>query len=287
MIKDKGLLNKYYNEIKKYLRNIFDTSYVGSLYHYTRKEAVISILDSQILIITNLANMNDPSEWMYGLTLIIQELQSTEYDKKTVNLLNKKIEKCKKEIETVYVFSCSKKKDNKFLWDNYAKDDGYALEFRSIILNDKLNDILIEEENNYILPCSVFVDSGKVIYDSKKQKEIVKYLLCTIDEYIKNETSSEQSLINSKFLVAEIFEICALFKKEKYKDEDEYRMIFYNYKSLKEDKLIVNFAKKNKRIPINKIIYNKLEKNVLLNDQKKERDNYKNLTFEKLSFNKN
>lgn len=248
--------DKYYSTISKYLKLNFEKNYEGKLYHYTKKDAAIKILKSQELWVSNLTQMNDRSEWQYGLSLLEREIDNNMYNKKTVELLSKFVKRSKEDVRDYYVFSCTKRYDNEFLWKEYAKNNGYALEFYAPEMNIVLQNLSTKEPSFY-QQYKYTVEQGKVLYDSNKQKSIIKYLVSCLDEYINyiSEEEEKSLYVNCKFLIATIIEICALFKEIKYKEEDEYRFIFFAID--KEKKLILKFNEENSKrgIPINRIFY--------------------------------
>ncbi|WDV47489.1 hypothetical protein PV797_07360 [Clostridiaceae bacterium M8S5] len=232
--------------VRSYYFKVFEQNYCGKLFHYTRKETVAKILNSNTLLISRLDTMDDKDEWRYGLNILRKELNEGKYSEETKKKLNQEISKSEEEVSKTYVFSCSKSNKNNYLWKEYAKDSGYVFEFLAGTLHDKFDELMGNESEPNFTQYKCLVERGKVIYDKDKQLEIIRTLLTYVDNHI-SMVSNKLEEIDTSFMIGKIIDICALFKKDEknYQKEDEYRFIFY--KSSKEDigeKLKMDFSKR-------------------------------------------
>lgn len=228
------------NDLKQILANE-KTQYKGAVYHYTSAEGLKSIIRSGRFWFSNAKFLNDYSETNYILTLL-----PTFFEKCQESLINKEFhEDIKNIIESyktgifyqkdndklftdyVYIASFSKDKDNLEMWNYYTKDInsvGYNIGFASYPFNISPN-----------IPDIKFIH-GEVIYNKKKQEELVKNVVLNYNRIYNQYSDSinDNTEVKAKFLKSfvrtlELYNI--FFKHKAYENEKEYRCAIYNIKN--------------------------------------------------------
>ena len=158
-------------KIKKILDN--DTNYI--IYHYTKPEKLLNILQCGALRFSNALYLNDKEEIAYSYRLIVHLIDEFDglnpdlFDKIKTHFRNKYKHIVDGDNDFVnkleyFTTSFSTESDNLTLWNNYAKGKnytGYNIGF------DKKKLVNEMTENNY-LPIY-----GSVIYDKAKQVKII------------------------------------------------------------------------------------------------------------------
>jgi len=157
------------NEVVGIIREIFSTEHPEHVYHYTDIQGLIGILSTRTLWATDVAYMNDASEYAYGGTIVDEVITDTEREFARVGLLRKYLNTTATELGfRVYASCFCQTGDLLSQWRTYSKQGpGYAIEFRV----DQLVASLSETEP------SAFV--GSVDYDPTRQRE-------SVDRVVKN-----------------------------------------------------------------------------------------------------
>jgi len=200
------------------------------IYHYTSPGGLASIMDKGKLRFTDRLFLNDKSEGTYILQLfreVLNEQQSTiektfyETAKKNLDETLKDFNSyCMKKKLFIYQCSFSCDSDSLCLWNYYTKGDsikGYNLHFKAKTLCDGLSLPSKLENKRTIEPTR-----GKVVYDKKKQKEIVAQIIQIFyDHYKLNQINT--SLL-TMYLIDKLLYIGIFFKNGCFKIENEYRI---------------------------------------------------------------
>lgn len=219
-------------KIKKVLDN--DQNY--PIYHYTKPEKLLNILECGALRFSNALYLNDKEEIAYSYRLIVtlideykDELNPDLFEKVKNHFTNKykhiidgdndftnKLE--------YFTTSFSTESDNLTLWNNYAKGKnytGYNIGF------DKKKLVSEMTENGY-LPIY-----GSVIYDKQKQIKLLhacfkKWNMLFI-RALKCKKTNEIKLFDILFELIDVLSIVSIFfKNPQFKNEHEYRIVIVN-----------------------------------------------------------
>lgn len=145
---------------------------IQPLYHYTDAEGLKGIIDNGSMWFTDVRNLNDPSEFRFGLSLVSKELENYE-NKSNNNLINEFIKFSQNNITKLsynnlfcYISCFSELRDDLNQWRCYRDGgQGYCIGFSDKFFEienldgacpNKLNEDFLY---SYVLP---------VIYDGKK-----------------------------------------------------------------------------------------------------------------------
>lgn len=215
--------------------------------HYTSPNGFLNIIQSKELWFGNINNVNDITEINYAFNEIINPciknyrfLDSSLSDK--VLALTEKLKEPKfsfiygDEIKlkkaSIFVFSTSFDDNSTVLWELYCKNSeskGYAITFYKNMFTDILCECNIKAQTNdgeynstNNEPHHLLVE-GKVIYERKKQIEIVNDYLSHLEDALEQQTSEDtkQALLD---IYVQKFILMALFMKDiDFDKEKEYR----------------------------------------------------------------
>lgn len=219
-------------KIKKVLDN--DENY--PIYHYTKPEKLLNILENGALRFSNALYLNDKEEIAYSYRLIVtlideyeHELNSSLFSKVKAHFTNKYRHIINGNNDFVnkleyFTTSFSTENDNLTLWNNYAKGKnytGYNIGF------DKKKLVSEMTENGY-LPIY-----GSVIYDKKKQIKIIHAIFkkwnMQFERALKNKKTTEVKLFDILFELIDVLSIVSIFfKNPKFENEKEYRIVIVN-----------------------------------------------------------
>jgi hypothetical protein len=211
MIKPNIIYTSFYNRfldtyMNNYKRN--DKQY-ETLYHYTKMEAAIEILDSGDLWLSNHKNLNDYSEISLAFDIFKAALRAMLYGineplyNQIINQLNVY------NIIPKYIFSLTRSEDSLCQYRSYGE---IAVGFDPINLTEKtlgigeLLDVIYNEKEQYALIWKIVVSFFE-IYDSKS-----KYL--------------EPIIINDLFELIDLFS--PMLKNSHFEYENETRIIIRN-----------------------------------------------------------
>ena len=262
-----GLLKKI-PKVKKLL----DDGSNHILYHYTKPEKLLSILESGTIRFSNALYLNDKEEVTYSYKLICSLIdEMPELNKELFSNIKEHFYKKYKNIidgqdnfnnkSEYYTISFSTESDNLTLWNNYSKGQTYTGYNIGFCKKDLIADM--EKQGFH----SVY---GNVIYSKETQMTILKLIF---EKWNKEFEKIACAKITPKILekqqdilfeLADILSIVSLFFKNPYfKDEKEYRIIFisnYSSNSYRQTKI---FEKNGLFIPY--IEYKFLKKNSKFN----------------------
>lgn len=239
------------------------------LYHYTKLESALSILNSGQLRLYNVKQQSDPFEVIYAgetacdkifsitknrnsyysdkqksllmaLLILLPEIFSIdkykEFVKKLVNSFNEVntysqlYEISKNRIIKLFISCFANSFTNKYLWENYTN------QYYGGVLKLKID----------YLPNNIGIK--KVIYG---KENFIKNMLDIIFPFYKSSSINEMDFMKS--ILESITHICLSFKKEEYSLEEEYRLIleFDSGRSVKPD-IIVDGNREYVNLPLTK-----------------------------------
>ncbi len=206
-----------------------------TIYHYTKPEKLLSILQCGELRFSNALYLNDKEEIAYSYKLIVHLIDETE------GLNPDLFEKIKNHFSNKYkhivdgnndfvnkleyfTTSFSTESDNLTLWNNYAKGKnytGYNIGF------DKKKLITEMTANDY-LPIY-----GSVIYDKQKQIKIIRAIFkkwnMLFERALKCKKNNKVKLFDILFELIDVLSIVSIFfKNPQFKNEHEYRIVIVN-----------------------------------------------------------
>lgn len=245
------------------------------LYHYTDLSALKGIVMNHSFWVTKSDFLNDKYEFYYAFKVIrkvcAKMIPNPQNQKIFMHILKERLEifhgSMKNQILSGwYVLSFSKAKDSLLLWTEFSQSQGYCLEFDYKRLAKGI-------------PEGIRLD-GYVIYDKKKQQELVEKTLCRIldkkeasRKKLKEKLLSEDKIILHKDLhgFMEEFSVCCFvysmfFKKDCFRDEREYRFVFWAFHEHGAKELIpvipIHFREKDQAlIPYIVVNYKEEERN--------------------------
>lgn len=220
------------------VKRILDDGSNSTLYHYTKPEKLLSIIESGTIRFSNALFLNDKEEVTYSYKLIVSLIN----DMKELNpeLFSKIKEHFYNKYKNIvdgddsflnkyeyYTISFSTDNDNLTLWNNYSKGQTYTGYNIGFCKKDLISDM---EKQGFQ---SVY---GNIIYDRKIQLTILKLIFEKWNKEFekiltkkKNSKNSDKQL-DILFELIDILSVISLFfKNPHFKDEKEYRIIFINY----------------------------------------------------------
>lgn len=208
------------------------------LYHYTDLSALKGIVMDHSFWVTKSDFLNDKYKFYYAFKVIrkvcAKIIPNPQNQKIFMHVLKERLEIFHGSMKDLilsgwYVLSFSKAKDSLMLWTEFSQSQGYCLEFDYKRLAKGI-------------PEGIRLD-GYVIYDKKKQHELVEKTLFRIldgkdasRKKLKEKLLSEDKMIIHKDLQGfmEEFSVCCFvysmfFKKDCFCDEQEYRFVFWAF----------------------------------------------------------
>lgn len=115
-----------------------------------------------------------------------------------------------------YIISFSTEEDSLPMWNYYSKGnyyEGFNIGFYSNEIIDMLQDVFADKFVNVWL--------GPVVYDKDKQKKVISDIILNL--YNSDYANNEKFLIG--FISQRLFDLNLVFKNEKYKHENEVRIV--------------------------------------------------------------
>lgn len=261
----------YDNLLKKIprVKKILDDGSNSTLYHYTKPEKLLSILESDTIRFSNALYLNDKEEVTYSYKLIINlidempELNQTlfskvkeHFDKKYKNIVSGGDTSDDK--YEYYTISFSTESDNLTLWNNYSKGQNYTGYNIGFCKKDLISDM---EKQGFQ---SIY---GSIIYEKELQKTVLKLIFDKWNKRFEKILQGKKTQINNDKLfdvLIELIDILSIislfFKNPHFKDEKEYRVIFINICNISAFRQTKIFEKNGLFIPY--IEYKFLKKTV-------------------------
>lgn len=217
---------------------------ISEIYHYTNIAGLQGILEKKNFWVSHSYFLNDLSEIKYTYRLIITILKKhvkSEQDDGIVKMykfLKTALEKV--EIREVsadnivlrsgsyrpaeYILSFSLNNDSLPVWSAFTAGGGYNI---GIDLHEYLKGL---EKQNFSTPPI----SGKVIYSLEKQNEIINH---KIDEFKKlylkhiDTFDQEKEKLFVSYFTSSVRLFANFFKNPKFYSDEEFRIVFYNYRN--------------------------------------------------------
>jgi hypothetical protein len=249
MMTEKTLENEIRTKINDIFYNAQDhKSIPDKIYHYTKCDALKSIIETKRLWATNIYFLNDKQEFRYTLDLFKELINENKHKPFIENFLNSDIYhqfiENKFNFTEVYVTCFTQSDSEKLsLWRGYAPSGGYAIGFNSHVFKDEFK--RFNTQSPYYF--------GKCIYVKQIQR---KHIQSIIDlKALENNEKSYQAFLRS------IFYLAPLFKDPSFSEEEEVRLVYFPdlEEYCTERKISHNFKfdidfwnKKNFFIPIQK-----------------------------------
>ena len=253
MIDYDGLLKKI-PKVKK----ILDDGSNLNLYHYTKPEKLLSILESGTIRFSNALYLNDKEEVTYSYKLIgtlIDEMPALnpELFGRIKEHFNRKYKNIITGSDTYsnryeyYTISFSTDSDNLTLWNGYSKGRTYTGYNIGFCKKDLIADM--EKQGFHAV-------YGNIIYEREIQTTILRLIFEKWNkqfEKIAFARKSQKSIEKQQNIMFELIDILCVvslfFKNPYFKDEKEYRIIFINHFSMNGYKQTKIFEKNGLFIP--------------------------------------
>ncbi len=223
-----NIYESLYNEHRDILRNEKVISQ-QSFYHYTSPVGLKGIIESKQLWFSNLEFLNDEQELFYTYNLVreiaekLHKNAPSEFLRGVFDQYNKYLQTRKREhVSSDYYIACfSNTEDNLSLWNYYTKNEnyiGYNIEFSKILIERLVHENTLHLDSSRII-------HGQIIYDVKKQQELIKNALNAFNsEYISSSNSDVKRNI-ALFFWYLINDFSLFFKHKAFEAEKEYRII--------------------------------------------------------------
>lgn len=201
------------------------------LYHYTKSNGVNGIINHNCFWATKSDFLNDPNEFSHIQGVIDKVCQENIKNSEWKEMFLKDSIYAKKEKNREYfVLSFSQCRDSITMWSEFGNKTGYNIGFTS-------DEIIARIEE-----AAEIAYHGLVVYDPKKQKQLIQKNLCNylpnllhmpLDEILetgyKNRQDNTYMKACKKFQkMAEVYAM--FFKHEGFREEQEYRFIFKKQK---------------------------------------------------------
>lgn len=232
------MANDMINEIRKirqkHQKKIIDVNFTKYeiIYHYTTPEAFLNIIQNGKLWFSDINYLNDESEMFYAYELLKSILNKNQKQirKELCKLIEEKIEQIlnKEKPESLFKYlerrsyflaSFSIDCDNLSLWNYYTKNQnlsGYNIGFSKNIIHKLSHNVAFK---------SFFFSYGKVIYDEKIQKQMLKKALYDYNQLFKKASSQKDKVgIRDSFLGL-VLAFSLFFKQNCFAAEREYRIV--------------------------------------------------------------
>ena len=209
-----------------------------SVCHYTNGIALLAILDSGVLRLTNVRFMNDPQELNHSVEILRDLIRRATFglvQRATPaidHVRDHVIPKLQERSTRQYIFSTSLDTDSTHMWSSYAKDDGYALEFDIPKLVDLFSTLKVAlKSDNGFLYKDFSRFNGVVLYDRALQRGLIEYTIDYVDRLIR-QLPLDKGIVNPQEVAERVTGITHAFysalynmKGPHHQDEHEYRFV--------------------------------------------------------------
>lgn len=214
------------------------------VYHYTSPEGFLEILKGQKLRFTDIRYMNDRSEGIYFVKLLLEYIENnrgtypfaenvvngllSQNDFEEIKSLKISTIKYKTDINTkarparAFLFCTCCDADSLNMWNYYVKNGAY----QGYNIGVKVESFLKEIDNQLPNKNNVSIYYGKVLYNKKEQQNEIKNLLETLENAISKNTNSFQSKYLATLTLKRYIDLYGVFyKHHQFSDEKEYRFV--------------------------------------------------------------
>lgn len=215
------------------------------VYHYTSPEGFLGILSGQSLRFTDISYMNDRSEGIYFVKVLLDFLAKNQgkfplCEDVINNLLDKNsfddikrlnITKIKyngnwsnsRRPVRSFVFCTCSDADSLNMWNYYVKNgtyQGYNIGIKVESFLEYIGRLLPEKDTTSLY-------YGKVLYNLKKQEEEIEYLLTKMEEVMEDSIKDLSNIQNiMMWYLRHYIELYGVFYKHpKFEGEKEYRFV--------------------------------------------------------------
>ncbi len=201
------------------------------LYHYTKSNGINGIINHNCFWATKSDFLNDPNEFSHIQGIIDTVCQENIKNESLKEMfLNDSVYAEREKQREYFVLSFSKCRDSITMWSEFGNKTGYNIGFRS------------EEIIARIEAAAEIAYHGLVVYNMKKQKQLIKRNLCSylpnllrmplndiLEAGARNRQDNAYLKACRKFQkMAEVYAM--FFKQEGFCEEQEYRFIFKKQK---------------------------------------------------------
>lgn len=201
------------------------------LYHYTKSNGINGIINHNCFWATKSDFLNDPNEFSHIQGIIDTVCQENIKNESLKEMfLNDSVYAEREKQREYFVLSFSKCRDSITMWSEFGNKTGYNIGFRS------------EEIIARIEAAAEIAYHGLVVYNMKKQKQLIKRNLCSylpnllrmpLNDILEAGARSRQDNAYLKACrkfqkMAEVYAM--FFKQEGFCEEQEYRFIFKKQK---------------------------------------------------------
>lgn len=208
----------FWNEVRR-LRLIPEIS-LDVFYHYTSMEALVSIVESDSIWLSDYSYLNDKTELIHGVTVVsetIKEFLGQGVSKEQEGLLQAWLEKASAPVQRVCVASFSGDGDSLSQWRAYG----------NVAIGFVPQKIGIHTNQSQL---------GIVQYEPEIQRKLARvYVSHSMQAYaedIKNNALERIPDVYHRF--EQVLELVSFFKDRSFRDEREYRLVYVEYPELFE-----------------------------------------------------
>lgn len=225
---------KQYSDVEQKIIKSITNNLPQYIYHYTSPIGLMGILQSKKLWCTRSDYLNDRTELLYAYEVVSEVIEENIFSLDFKLFFKERFlggfeeDQADKRRKSHYICSFSSAKDELGLWNYYTKSidhAGYNIGFVSSDLSNSIN-----EKNTHPFEKKTF---GKVIYDPKEQKELLRELMIPLSKYYDQNQIAKINHNYRLLLTSEImhdisnflYTLALFFKHPAYKHEEEYRII--------------------------------------------------------------
>jgi hypothetical protein len=208
----------FWNEVRR-LRLIPGYS-LDVFYHYTSMEALVSIVESDSIWLSDYSYLNDKTELVHGVKVVseaINEFLSQGVSKEQEGLLQAWLEKASAPLQRVCVASFSADGDSLSQWRAYG----------NVAIGFVPQEIGIHTNQSQL---------GVVQYDPEIQRKLARvYVSHSMQAYaedIKNNALERIPDVYHQF--GQLLELVSFFKDPSFRDEREYRLVYVEHPEIFE-----------------------------------------------------
>lgn len=227
----------FWNEVRR-LGLIPDHS-LDVFYHYTSMEALVSIVESDSIWLSDYSYLNDKTELVHGVKVVseaINEFLGQGVLKEQEDLLQAWLEKASAPLPRVCVASFSGDGDSLSQWRAYGN---VAIGFVPQKIGIHTNEALL----------------GVVQYEPEIQRKLarvyVSHSLQAYAEDIKNNALERIPDVYHRF--GQVLELVSFFKEPSFRDEREYRLVYVEHPELFEGDAFLERPPKHFRVKCGRI----------------------------------
>jgi|GEM_PF-5352946 hypothetical protein len=220
------------------------------LYHYSNLNGIKGILSNRSFFCTNIEYVNDNKEINYGISLI-NEIIADEKDEKSKsfrNIVGQVFDKCIiKDIFNFFITCFSENNNLERQWKEYADEEkGCCI---GIDFNSHEYPSFINYSDNLNMPGSKQCKAAlrKVIYNRDEQVNRAKDCFEFYKNLANDKVANQYMPHVAMHAANAFFELSTYFKDYQYKDENEWRLLYYGQpKCLEKSIKIKEFEGKKK-----------------------------------------